>query len=111
MRDIYDVQQQVGLAYLIQGRFKRVYQISGQLAYEPNRIRQKERQILNDDLAHRSVQRSEQLVLRKDFTFGKQRHQSGFSDIGISHQCHTYQTTAILALGGLLLVNLCQTFF
>ena len=49
------------------------------------------------------------LFSAKTSHFRKQSHQCGFSYIGISHQCHTNQASAVLPLGRLLLVNLSQT--
>ena len=67
--------------------------------------------LVDDDLAHCGVQRGKELVLREDLALGQQVHQRGLAHVGISHQCHADEPSAVLALGAFLFVYLCQALF
>ena len=110
MRHIDNVQQQIGLAHLIKSRFEGLDKICRKLADESYSIGQQERQILDYHLAHRCIERREELVLGKDLALGKQVHQGRFTYVGIAHKRHTYKASAVLALYALLAVNLRQLF-
>ena len=111
MRNINHMQQQVCFAHLIQRRFKWIHQIGRELTYKSYCIRQQERQIINNHLTHRCIESSKQLIFGKDLTLRQQIHQRWFSDIRISDQCHTNQSSTVLALGRLLCINIGQTLF
>ena len=64
--DIHHVQQQVGFAHLVEGRFERFYQVGGQFADKAHRVGQQERQIVDNYLPHRGVQCGKEFVFRKN---------------------------------------------
>ena len=102
------MEQEVGLAHFVKGRLERVDQIGGELADEPDRVGKEERQIADDDLAHRGIESGKQFVLGKDLALGQQVHQSRLAHIGIANQSHTDETPPVLALGRFLLIYLGQ---
>ena len=106
MRDVYHVQQQVSLARLVERRLERVDQVGGQLAYEADGVGKQERQVVYHHLAHRGVERGEQLVLGEHLALCEHVHDGRFAHVGISHERHTYGASAVLALSAHLLVNL-----
>lgn len=63
MRNVDHMQQQVGLAHLVERRLERLDELMGQLADEADGVRQQKGQILQNDLADRRVERREELVL------------------------------------------------
>ena len=65
MRYIHHMHQDVGLPHLIERRLERFNKAGRQLAYETYGVGEQERKIVNDDLAHRGVERGKQLVLGK----------------------------------------------
>ena len=103
------MQQQVGLAHLVQRTFERIHQVGRQFTDKTDRIGQQEGQIVDDNLAHRRVQRSEQLVLGKHVTLREQVHQRAFPHVGVAHQRHPDHTSAIAPLRRLLAVDFGQT--
>ena len=94
MRDVDNMQQQVGLACLVEGAFERVYQVGRQLA----------------DKSY-CVESGEEFVLGKDLALGEQVHNGALAHVGVADKGHTDESAAVLALSGLLLVYLGQAFF
>ena len=67
MRGIHDVQDDVGLADLFQGRAEGLDQLGGQVAHETDRIGEGVfAPVCGARTAHRRVQRGEQRVLDED---------------------------------------------
>ena len=108
MRYIHNMQEEVGLAHLIESALEGVHEVVGQLAYESHRVGQQEGQIVHDDFTYRSVQGGKELVLGKHLALGKEIHECGLAHIGIAHKSHTDHTATVAALGGLLTVYLGQ---
>ena len=106
VRYVDDVEQEVCLAHLVQRRLKRVNQVCGQLADKAYGVGKEERQILHHHFPDRGVQRGEELVLGEHLTLREEVHDGRLAHVGVSHECHTNEATAVLALRGLLLVNL-----
>ena len=104
--DVYHVDQQVGFAHLVEGRLEGVYQVGGQLADKSYGIGEQEGEIVYHHLAHRGVERGEQLVLGEHLALCEHVHDSRFAHVGISHKRHTYGASTVLALSAHLLVNL-----
>ena len=85
-----------------------VYKRQGrQFADEPDRIRKQERQVVEDHLADRGVERGEELVLGKNLALRNKVHQRRFADVGIAHQRHADHRTAVGALDRHLTVDRC----
>ena len=97
--------QQVGLAHLVECRFERVNEVGGQFADKSHGIGQQERQVLHHHLAHRGVESGEEFVLGEHLAFCQQVHHSRFPHVGISHESHADESSAVLSLCGFLLVN------
>ena len=108
MRNIDHMHQQVGFAHLVERRFERLDQFGRQFADEADRIRKQKRQVVEDHLADRGVERGEELVLGKDLALRNQVHQRRFADVGIAHQRHADHRTAVGALDRHLTVDLLQ---
>ena len=108
MRDVYDVYQQVGFAHLVERRLEALHQVGRQLADKTDGVGQQEGQVVNGHLAHGGVERGKELVLGKDVTLRQQVHHRRLAHIGIAYQGHTYQPATVLALRGLLLVNILE---
>ena len=110
MRDVNDMQQEVSLAHLVERRLERVDQVGRQLADEPHRVGEQERQITDDNLSDGRVEGCKELVLSKDITLGQEVHQRRLAHVGIAHECRAYEPSAVLSLGALLPVDLSQAF-
>ena len=100
--------QQIGLAHLVERRFERLDQLGRQFADEPDRIRKQERQVVEDHLADRGVERGEELVLGKNLALRNQVHQRRFADVGIAHQRNADHRTAVGTLDRHLTVDFPQ---
>ena len=100
------MQQQIGFAHLVECRFERFDQLRRQFANESYGIRQQEGQVVEDHLAHRRVERGEEFVLGENLALGDEVHQRRFAHVGISHQRHAHQLSAVGALHGHLAVDL-----
>ncbi len=111
MGDIHHMHQQIGLTNLIEGALKGLHKICRQLSDKAYGIGQQKRKIAYNHLAHRRIKRGKEFVLRKDFGFGQQIDEGGFSHIGITHQRDTDKTAAVLALRGFLTVDIRKTLF
>ena len=111
MRDVDNMQQQVGLACLVEGAFERVYQVGRQLADKSYCVGKEERQIFHHDLSYGGVESGEEFVLGKDLALGEQVHNGALAHVGVADKGHTDESAAVLALSGLLLVYLGQAFF
>ena len=79
--------------------------MSGQLAYETYGVGEQKRQIVDNDLAHRGVERGEKFVFGKYLALAKHIHQSRFAGVGIANESHTRELAAVFALHSLLFVN------
>ena len=108
--DVHHVDQQIGFAHLIQGRFERFDKMMRELADETDGVGEQERQIVDSDLADGSVERGEEFVLGKDVGFAHEVHERGFADVGISDECDTHHLAAVLALGSHLTVDALEVF-
>lgn len=106
MGDIHNMDQEVGLAHLVEGRFEGIDQVGRQLADKADSIGEEEGKVLDNHLANSRVERGEEFVLGKDLALGQKVHDGRFADIGIAHEGHADQSAAVLALGGLLLLDL-----
>ena len=111
MGDVYDVQQQVCLACLVEGRFEGIDKVCGQFSDESYGISEQEGKVFYHHLADGGVEGGEQLVLGKHLALGQHIHDGALTDVGISHECHADESAPVLALRRLLLVYLRQTFF
>ena len=100
--------QQIGLAHLVERRFERLDQLGRQFADEPDRIRKQERQVVEDHLADRGVERGEELVLGENLAFRNQVHQRRFAHVGIADQRHADHCAAVRTLHGHLAVDLLE---
>ena len=69
MRNIDHVQQQVGFTHLVEGRFERLDQFGRQFADETHGIRQQERQVVENHLSHRRIERGEEFVFGEHLAF------------------------------------------
>ena len=105
MGDVDNVNQQIGLANLVEGRLERLDKMGRQLADKPYGIGQKHRQIVYDDLPDSGVERGEKLVLGKHVALAQQVHQRRLADVGISDEGNARQLAAVLALHCLLAVD------
>ena len=111
VRNVHDVEQQVGLAHLVESRLERVDQVGGQFTDEPYGIGEEEGQVVDNHLAHRGVEGGKELVLGKDLALGQQVHQGRLAHVGIAHQRHAHQFAAVFALDALLAVDAFQLLF
>ena len=98
--------QHIGLADLVQGALESLHQLGGQLADKAYSVAQEERHVLYHHFAHGGIQRSKELVLRKDVGLGEQIHQGALPHIGIAHQGQAHQRASVAPLRGHLLVHL-----
>ena len=105
MADIDDVEEEVGLAHLVERALEGIDEVGGQLADEAHGVAEQEGQVINDDLADGRVEGGEEFVLGKHLTLGEQVHQGTLADVGVADERHAYHLAAIAALGGLLLVD------
>ena len=86
---VNDVDQQVGVAQLLQGGPEGVHQMVGQLRDEANRVGQEHRQPIRDlELAGGGVQGVEKPVVGRDVGPGQAVQQGGFARVRIAHQSH-----------------------
>ena len=106
--DVDHMNQQVGVADLVEGRLERLHKVGGELADESHGVGQQEREIVDGDFAHGGVECGEKLVLGKDVALAQQVHQCGFSYVGVAHQGHAGEFAAVFALDGLLAVDVGQ---
>ena len=83
------MKQKVSLAHLVEGGFKGIYQVSGQLTDETYCITEQEREVFDDDLLHRGIERSKELVFGKHLALGQEIHQRALAHVGITHERHT----------------------
>ncbi len=83
----------------------------GQFADKTHRVGKQERKIVDDDFAHRGVERRKEFVFGKHVALGKQINQSRLAHIRIAHECHTDESATILALRGFLAVDFHKTLF
>ena len=67
------------------------------------------RKVFQHHLAHCRVERGEEFVLGEHLAFGKQVHQSRLPHVGVAHEGDADESPPVLALGGLLFVNLHQS--
>ena len=102
--------EQIGLAHLVQGRFEGLHQVVGQFADESYCIGQQERQVVDGDFTNRRVERGEEFVLGKDLGLAEQVHQRRFAHVGISDECHAHHLTAVLPLRSHLSVDAFEVF-
>ena len=63
------MQQQVGFADLVEGRFERFDQLMGQLADKSDRIRKQKRQVVQYHLANRRIERGKKFVFGENLAF------------------------------------------
>ena len=103
--DVYYVEQQVGLAGLVERTLEGVYQVGRQLSDESYGICEEERQIVYHHLSYGSIEGGKELVFGEHLALGEQVHDGTLAHVGISYQCHTDHSAAVLALGVLLLVD------
>nr|DAF45424.1 MAG TPA: hypothetical protein [Siphoviridae sp. ctBLh2] len=108
MGDVHDMHQQVGLTHLVERRFERLDEFRRELADETDGVRQQEREVVEDDLAHRGVERREKFVLGKDLALGDEVHERRFAHVRIADERHTNHGTAVRALHGHLAVDLLE---
>ena len=74
MRYIHNMQEEVGLAHLIESALEGVHEVVWQLAYESHRVREQEGQIVHNDFTYRGIQGGKELVLGKHLALGKEVH-------------------------------------
>ena len=67
--NIDHVQQQVRFPYFVEGRFKRLDQLSGEFSYKTNGIREQEGQVFNDNFSDGGVEGSKEFVFGKNLGF------------------------------------------
>ena len=60
--EVHHMHQYVGLAHLVEGRFKRIDKMRGQFAYESYGVGEQKRQVLDGDFPDGGVQCGEELV-------------------------------------------------
>ena len=108
--DVHHMNQQVGFAHLVQGRFERLDKMMRKLADETDGVGEQERQIVDSDLADGGVEGGKEFVLGKDVGFAHEVHERGFADIRISDECHAHHLATVLALGGHLTVDALEVF-
>ncbi len=105
MRYIHHVHQDIGLAHLVESALEGIHKMRGQLADEAYGVGKQKRQIVDNHLAHRGVERCEQLVLGKHVAFAQQVHQSALAHVGVAHKSHTGELAAVFPLHGFLAVD------
>ena len=105
MTDIYYMDQEVGLAHLVESRLEGVYEMGGKLADESHGIGEEEWQILNRNLPHGGVEGGEKFVFGKDVALAQEIHDGGFPDIGISHEGHAGELAPVFTLYALLAID------
>ena len=108
--DIYHMDQQIGFAHLVQGRFEGLDKMMRELADETNGVGKQERQIVDSDLADGGIERGKELVLGKDVGLAHEVHERGFADVRIAYECHAHHLAAVLALGSHLTVDALKVF-
>ena len=111
MRHVHHVYQQVCLAHLVEGTLEGVHQVGGQFTDKSDGIGQQERQVADDDLAHRRIEGGKEFVFGKDFGLGKQIDEGRLAHIGVSHEGHADEPPAIFSLCRLLPVYVRQALF
>ena len=98
-------------ADFVEGRFERLHKAVREFANKPYRVREQERQILENDLAHGGVQCCEEFVFHKHVGVAEQVHDGGFADVGVTHEGDADELLAVSALGLFLLVYFFQPLF
>ena len=74
VRNIHHVNQQVGFAYLVQGLFERLDKLGRELANETYGVGQEKWKIVEDNLAHSSIERSKEFVFGEDLALRDEVH-------------------------------------
>ena len=108
VRDVHHMHQQVCLADLVERRFERLDELRRELADETDGVGQQEREVVEDNLAHRGVERREELVLGENLALRDKVHERRFSHVRISDERHTDHRTTVRALYGHLAVDLLE---
>ncbi len=98
MRYVHHVQQEVGVAHLVERGFERFHEMGREFAYEPYRVGEQEREVVDDDLAHGGVEGGKQLVFGKYIAFAQKVHEGGLAHVGVTHECHACELATVLAL-------------
>ena len=108
MRDIYYVNEDIGLPDFVQGAFEGFDQLCGQFPDEADGVGKQERAVFDHDFPDGRVQGGEELVFREDVRFGQEVHQGALAYVRVTNERQAHQRTAIAALGGHLTVDLLQ---
>ena len=111
MGDVDDMDEEVGLDDLVEGRLERLDEAVGQLADETHGVGEKEREVVDDHLADGGVEGCEEFVLGEDVALGQEVHEGALPHVGIAHEGDAHEALAVLALEGLLGVEFFQQDF
>ena len=109
--DVNHVKQNVGLAHLVEGRFKRLDELGRKLADEAHRVGQQKRKVSHHHLAHGRVEGGKKLVFGQDFALAKRVHEGGLANVGVADQGHAHEGSAVAPLGGHLAIDDRQLLF
>ena len=109
MRDIDHMNEDIGIAHLVEGAFEGIYEVGGELANKPYGVGEQEREVVDNHLAHSGVESGKKFVFGKHIALAEQIHKGGFTHIGVADKGNTGEFSAILALDGLLAVESAET--
>ena len=104
--DVNHMDEQIGLAHLVERAFERINKVGGQFADETYGVGKQEGQVFHHHLTNRGVERGKKFVFGKDVALGQQVHDSALSHVGIANQRSTDKPSSVFTLCGFLLVNL-----
>ncbi len=111
MGDVYHMHENIGIAHLVEGRLERVDKMRGEFADKADGVGEQEREVVDNHLAHCSVERGEKFVFGKHIRLAQQVHQRGLAHIGIAHKGDAREFASVFALYGFLLVDALQFLF
>ena len=71
VRDVHDMQEQIGFTHFIEGGFERLDEVGRQFAYKSHRVGEQERQIVDDNFSDSGIESGEKFVFCKNFRFAQ----------------------------------------
>ena len=105
VRDVDDMEEEVGFGDFVEGGFEGFNELRGELADEAYGVGEEEGEIADDDLADGGVEGGEEFVFCEYVGFGEEVEDGAFADVGVADEGHADEGFAVFALEGFLCVE------
>ena len=98
MGDIHYMDEQIGFAHFVQGRFEGLDEVVWQFAYKSDGVGEEEGQVFDRHFPDRSIECSKEFVFREHIGLGEEVHEGRFAYVGVPDERDAHHFAAVLAL-------------